>query len=806
MKYFFFLLLLPVLHAQAQQTQSFKREGRSIFFSNKKGDRLRLTPYGNYIIRVQAVQKDNSFYPDNRYEMVESHQWPGILNIVEQPTAYRLQPENTKGISMQVEKNTWLLSFYGGEENFPLVKEKKLISWSTDTVRTSFVIDPLEHFAGLGHGYYGRGESIDLRGKVVQRNYGTEHGQQAPLIVPYFLSGKGYGIFLNSTFPNTFSFGKDDWYGFSIAKGQMDYFIILGPTFTEMMDRYTRLTGRPRLPPRSFFGLALSDKGHDHNAAEPSDEKWWKQRIIQHRAAGFPLDHVVNDNRWRAGGGQRCLSRFEWDSLRYPNPGEYAGWLKQHGLISTLDFNRCIAVQSAGWKPGFNIPNSEGIDFNTSAPDFTKKEVREWFWNLMWSKSLNPKLAFPGDALWIDEFDEMGKAPLDMKFSNGTTWLEMRNYWFFLIGKALVQEGWIPFFKGAKRPFVWVRGMTAGAQRYATLWSGDIKCTYDDMKSQVIGLQLAGLSGFPFWGHDAGGFYDYELKSGPDDTMYRQWSMAFGSFTPFWKPHGVGQSRWPLDRSDEARQDAKKFSELRYKLIPFIYSYAYQASSSGLPMARAMVLDNQHDSRAWIYDQQYMWGKEFLVAPHCSGTDTQMIIWLPKGNWYNFWNDSLLTGNQVITHTAKVGVLPIFVKAGAIIPMANYRLSTAFINRDSLVLHIYTGSDGLFSLYEDDGVSEAYMANEKRTTTITFSQSSFVLQIAKVTGTFKNANTSRNYRIDFHGLTEPVCFSVNGNKVVSRGDQAKSSIYTVWDFGKKIQSVFIPTFSMKMDLTVQRCR
>ncbi len=347
----------------------------------------------------------------------------------------------------------------------------------------------------------------------------------------------------------------------------MDYFFIIGPEFRKILNRYTQLTGRPRFPQKAVFGLALSDKANDHTSKHPSDEKWWKEKIKAHRKAGFAIDHIVNDNRWRAGGGQRCESYFDWDKGRYPDPGEYEIWLQKNGLITTIDFNRCIASKSEGWKKSFNIPVSDSIDFNQSAPDFTNETVRKWFWNLFWSKSLNPKLNYPGDALWIDEFDEMGKAPGNMIMYNGKSWAEMRNYWFFLIAKSIVKYGWDVELKNTKtnfnkRPFVWVRGMTAGAQRYATLWSGDINSDYIDMKKQIVSLQLAGLSGFSYWGHDAGGFHGGKNNQGPDDNMYRQWSMAFGSFTPFWRPHGVGQSRWPLNRSLEAQQDAKKYCEL----------------------------------------------------------------------------------------------------------------------------------------------------------------------------------------------------------------------------------------------------
>ena len=157
--------------------------------------------------------------------------------------------------------------------------------------------------------------------------------------------------------------------------------------------------------------------------------------------------------------------------------------------------------------------------------------------------------------------------------------------------------------------------MTAGAQRYATLWSGDIKPSYNEMKSQIRGMQLAGLSGFPFWGHDAGGFYDWDKKIGPDDNMYRQWSMAFGSFTPFWKPHGFGKSRWPLDRSSDAQKDALTYGRLRYALMPYTYTYAHLAYETGVPIARAMVIDYRTNPLAWKHDLEYMWGRTYWLLP-----------------------------------------------------------------------------------------------------------------------------------------------------------------------------------------------
>lgn len=769
--------------------------GRSMIITSQSGHRLRLTPYGNSIIRIQTVRIAEDFFPDDRYEMVESHDWEGAFEVMEDSSSITAAIGFNNGLSITINKQTLQLFFTQTGSGSHLLEQHESTWWNGDTITTPFLFDENEHFTGLGHGYYGREQRIDLHGTKVHRNYGTEHGQQAPLIVPFFLSSKGYGLFLNSTFTNTFNFGHEKSYEVTVnGDGRMDYFIILGPEFREILDRYTQLTGRPRLLPKAAFGLALSDKGNDHNSPDPSDEQWWRKKIAAHRKAGFPLDHIVNDNRWRAGGGQRCLSHFDWDRTRYPDPKKYADWVKSNGLIVTLDFNRCIASHSDGWQSAFNIPEPEKIDFNDSAPDLTNSEVRQWFWNLFWTKSLDPALHYPGDALWIDEFDEMGKAPLSMVMNNGRTWQEMRNYWFFLIAKTLVQEGWDKGFQGTKRPFVWVRGMTAGGQRYATLWSGDIKPSYDDMRTQVRSMQLAGLSGFPYWGHDAGGFNNWEENHGPNDTMYRQWSMAFGCFSPFWKPHGIGESRWPLDRPAIVQHDAIKYSQLRYTLMPYIYTYAHRAFTTGVPIARAMVIDYQHDPLAWKYDLQYFWGNEMLVAPNCSDGEN-VSVWLPEGRWFDFWNDSVLNGNQILSYTAPTGKLPLFVKAGSIIPMGRYALSTAMMNSDSVTVHVYTGADASFELYEDDGKTEDYRKDtQKRTTQITYRHTDGVLTIAAAVGNYHHASTHRMVQIEYHGVIQKPCFAVNGKalrlfRTMKEAVKAKEGM--VWNAGTKSVTVLL---------------
>ena len=744
---------------------SFKKLDKAIIFKSPNGNKLRVTAYGNEILRLQSAKAEQNFLPDDHYEMVESHQWLNNIIIKSNDQHWQLSPQQNKHLKLLISKQTLQATFlqYGrqtlAEVNFPTKKGHVL--------KTEFIYDPKEHFSGLGHSFYGREPKLDLKGQRTSRNYGKKPIEQAPLIVPFYLSSKGYGVFVNSTFANEFSFGDKGEYSIALDdhgfSGQMDYFYIAGGTLGQVLNNYTQLTGRPRLPPKAMFGLQLSDKGHDHNSATPSDQKWWKNKITEHRKAGYPLDHVINDNRWRAAGGKRCESKLDWDKERYPAPEKYQQWLKENGLVSTLDFNRCIARYSDGWKKSFNLPNISNIQFPNSAPDLTNEAFRTWFWQIFFDKSLNPEKHYPGDSLWIDEFDEQGGADKAMLLSNGRSSAEMRNYWFFLIAKALVAQGWDKSGIN-KRPFVWVRGMTAGAQRYATLWSGDIYPNYDDMKSQIRAMQLAGLSGFPFWGHDAGGFFDWKNNVGPDETLYQQWSAAFGSFAPIWKPHGMGQSRWPLDRTLASQNVFKQFAQMRYQLMPYLYTMAHKASSTGLPIARAMILDYQNEANAWQFDLQYMWGDSLLVAPQTKKSGS-MDIWLPRGQWYEYGRQNRIKGDEIITVSPKLNELPIYVKAGSIIPQRVFAKSTGFIDKSQLLLDIYAGEDSSFTLIEDDDRTQAYKTKQEiRLTKIDYSMQKQSITIDSAQGTYEGAPDTRKISLRLLGFDNISSVIVNGEQ------------------------------------------
>lgn len=245
---------------------------------------------------------------------------------------------------------------------------------------------------------------------------------------------------------------------------------------------------------------------------------------------------------------------------------------------------------------------------------------------MFWTRALDPSLHYPGDGLWIDETDELGPLPYGAQAANGWTWSELRNAYFLFALKGIGQDGWDPDAAGhigrAKRPWIWTRGATAGQQRYGHYWTGDIESSYDEMRLQIRGMQAAGLGGFPYADIDGGGFV--APPGGVlSDAFYQNWPAGWSSLSPIWRPHGAadtavaGQraSRWPLDQGPAAQATFKKYGELRYTLMPYIYTLAHDAHATGMPMARAMVIDYQNRADAYAHDLQYMWGPSMLVAP-----------------------------------------------------------------------------------------------------------------------------------------------------------------------------------------------
>ncbi|MFD9700042.1 TIM-barrel domain-containing protein [Lentzea sp. NPDC059081] len=792
-------------------------DGRSVTVTSTAGQQVRITAYGDHVVRYRAVRSGEHFFADDRYEMVDpaGHaSMGGSLQVVDGGDRLTITTPAADGVKVVLFKAPLRVEFRARtDELFAAETSARSLTWSGGVVRQAFGAPAAgERFVKAGHGLYGRAPKVDRTGDVVSHNYPlqSEHKDQAPAIVPMYLSSRGYAIFFNTTFDTTFNFGSSyefsaDGHGSAGVQPQLDYFVIKGPEFPKLLDRYTRLTGRPRFPRLGVFGLQLSDK----NFPSVSDQNWWTSRIVALRGAGFPLDVQVNDNRWRAGSGEWAGSWFEFSTVRWPDPAAFKRWADEHGVLTTLDYNRNNSNEMAGWvagpPPGYSFQPGDvtGVDHSDAVPDWSNPAARAWVWKVFWSKAFDPALGFPGDALWIDEPDELGPIPYNALTANGQRWSEQRNAYFLYCQKG-VGEGWDAQVGRAKRPWTFTRGATAGQQRFGHLWTGDIESTYAEMKEQIRGMQNAGLGGFPYANIDAGGFFGGVISSG----LYRNWVAAWASLSPVWRPHSNGDtaalgpagSRWPIDQGAAEQADFLKYSRLRYTLMPYVYTIAHIAHATGVPMARAMVVDHQGNAMAYSHDLQYMWGPSIVVMPVTTDVDGEVQrIWLPAGEtWYDFWTDGKTAGSDTSEKNCvtRTGEILMFVKAGSVLPRYKYAQSTAFLDRSQLELDVYTGKDGSFALYEDDGKTEDFRSSSSATTQISYTDANRRVTVNNPVGTYQGAPTARRYLVRLHGLTAPVGMRVNGGATLPAFTGETAAVLNgsgqVWDAARKVLTVVTP--------------
>jgi alpha-glucosidase (family GH31 glycosyl hydrolase) len=801
-------------------------DARRVIVTSKTGQQLLLSAYGNYIVRVRALRRGETLFADNRYQMVvpENHtKMVSTLNVTEDSASLRVTTNAPDGLTILIHKQPLRLELLASNGAALLAKEDAAhsLGWTdganSTTKETWSGVQPGEHLFKAGTDFYGRSTALDRTGTTSAWNYAdsTNLGPyQAPVSVPFYLSTLGYGVFFNTAFDTSFSFGEGGRYELSASdkhsagvKPQLDYFFIAGPQLTKIIDRYTELTGRPRLPREAIFGLQLSDK----NFPKSSGSQWWEDKITAHRNAGFPLDVQVNDNRWRDPNGLREGSQFMFwtspgGSWNQPTPQAFKAWADAHGVVTVLDYNRNNSNEMWGWRaggpPGYSFAPAdlERISDKDAAPDWSSPATRDWLWSALW-KTLDPALGLPGDAIWLDETDELGKIPDAALCANGFRWAELRNEYSLLLQQA-VGEGWDRQIGARRRPWTFSRSATAGMQRYGHFWSGDIDSTYSEMAAQVRGIQAIGLGGFPFANHDAGGFHGRVISP----EMYRQWVAAFASFAPIWRPHseadtsalGVSASRWPLDHSPVEQAEFAKYAHERYRLMPYIYSMAREAATTGMPLARAMVLGYQNNPQAWSHDLQYQWGPSFLVAPNASDGGAPVKVWLPAGDtWYYFWNDRQIVGSDTADYdySPATGELPLFVKAGAIIPRYPFAQSVQAMDKTQLELDAYAGKNGAFQLLEDDGVSEDWHAASKQlTTAVSFESAAMRVAIRQPSGLgYQGAPRARSYIVRFHGYAKPVGMRLDGGRNLrtfeSESDARAAGAGVVWDEARKLLSV-----------------
>ncbi|HTD97843.1 MAG TPA: glycoside hydrolase family 31 protein [Mucilaginibacter sp.] len=581
--------------------------------------------------------------------------------------------------------------------------------------------------------------------------------------IPVMLSTKGYGLLWDNYSASKF-YGAEagnTQYKYVSESGKMvDYYFFYGPDFDHIIDLYRTATGKAPMYPKWTFGLIQSQDRYKSQAEILSVKANYRNNHI-------PVDALVQDWYWWS---PLPIGSHVMSPERYPDPKAMIDELHKanlHAMISiwpvfgsgTKDFD---GLKSKGFLTSITWDNFVTHTFDTYY-DAHNPKARD----LYWAQARDSVVKRYGwDAWWVDQCEPDNGSLLDERrkadFSVGKG-IDYFNTYSLEHAKGLY-KGWRKDIAG-KRAYFLIRQAFAGSQHYAaTLWSSDVTTTFRALKSQVPQGINACVSGMPYWTSDIGGYLSRTSPEGiPDwsEPQYRElftrW-FQFGTFCPIMRIHGKGEralfsKNWDAD----TKSILLNYDKLRYRLLPYVYSLSAKVTTSNYTMMRSLAFDFRNDKNVYGIADQYMFGPAFLVNPvtqqlytgkNATADAQTRKVYLPKGNkWFNFWTGETLTGGQTIDAAAPIETIPLYVKAGSIIPMGPNVEYTAENPSGAIELRIYPGANGEFKLYEDEGDTYNYEKGKSSTIGIKWNDKTRQLTITDRKGSFAGMPGKRKFNI-----------------------------------------------------------
>ncbi|TLS37861.1 glycoside hydrolase family 31 protein [Pseudalkalibacillus caeni] len=626
-----------------------------------------------------------------------------------------------------------------------------------------------DHFYGFGE----KTSFLDKRGEKMTMWNSDVYAPHNPEIdalyesIPYFMAlrnGRAYGIFFDNTFKSVFDMkSHTDTYSFWAEGGQLDYYILAGPTPGEVISQYTSLTGRMKLPPKWALGYHQSRYSYE-------SEQEVRELARNFIDKGIPIDAIYLDIHYMDG-----YRVFTFDKDRFPAPEKLIADLKEAGI-------HVVPIVDPGVKedPEYKIYQEgitndlfckymEGNLFfgevwpgNSAFPDFTNTKVRNW-----WGKKHKFYTDMGIEGIWNDMnepavFNET--KTMDVKVMHGNdgdpkTHREMHNLYGLLMGES-TYNGMKELLNG-NRPFLLTRAGYSGVQRYAAVWTGDNRSFWEHLAMALPMVMNLGVSGVPFTGPDVGGF-----AHDTTGELLIRWTQ-FGTFTPYFRNHSaldtVRQEPWAF--GEEVEAITKKYIQQRYVWMPYLYTLFNEASKTGSPVLRPLVMEYPNDEHTFNLSDQFLVGENVLVAPILSPSTFHRVVYLPEGNWINYWTEEKIAGGKHVLVEASLDTLPIFIKEGSIIPNGTVKQSTA-VTEEKLTLHVYPANEKTeCMLYEDDGKTFDY-ENGKYTET----KISCYLEGESLTINMENSNEGfepawKEIEFQVHQAEEDLEIILNGNQI-----------------------------------------
>lgn len=678
----------------------------------------------------------------------------------------------TDSLRVVIRKSPFAISFYTRDGQVINEDEPGLqTSWVNGSVTAYKKMQDGEHFIGLGEktGHFDRKGSGYTNWNTDA--YAYDAGRD-PIYstIPFYIGvhhNVSYGIFLDNTWQSDFNFGASNnrFSSFGARGGEMNYYFIYHSTLAGIITSYTGLTGRMKLPPLWSLGYQQNRYSYYPEAEVMRIAQTLREKKIP--ADGITLDIHYMDH----------YKVFTWDKDRFPDPKVMTGKLGSMGFKLTVIVDPGVkteqgyATYESGLKNNVFIKYPDSTNYTGQVwpgwcnfPDFTSGKARDW-----WGQQIK-KYADDGvSGLWNDmnEISTWGaKMPDNVLFSfegREASHPEAHNVYGLNMAKASYEGARKAF---GKRPFILTRSGYAGLQRYTAIWTGDNVATDEHMLLGVRLLNSLGLSGVPFTGMDIGGF-----TGGTTVPLYERW-IQIGAFNPYFRSHTAVNTRSsePWTYGEEALEIARNFISLRYKLMPYLYSAFYEATQDGLPVMRSLAINYAHDENIYSpdYEDQYLFGPAFLVAPFASGLSYGKV-YFPAGKWYDLYNDEVEMGGQpkVIGLSAKK--LPVFVKESSIVPVQSLVQSTAEMPADTLVVHVYKGDAGnSFVYYEDDGQSFNYENGAYYKRTISYNPAKNELAFTKAEGSVPSK--FHHIKLVLHGFEGTSAIRLNSKQVELKDD------------------------------------
>lgn len=597
-------------------------------------------------------------------------------------------------LRLEIIKENWQMNYYRGNEKITFSGTKDLAYVKTDwrglayddgSDKDTYMREQLN--LSVGELIYGLGERFTpfvKNGQTVDiwNEDGGTSTEQSYKNIPFYVSNKGYGIFVNHPEKVSFEVSTDlvKKVGFSVPGENLDYFIINGPEMKDVLVRYTDLTGKPSLPAPWTFGLWLTT-----SFTTNYDEETVNSFVDGMFDRDIPLGVFHFDCFWMK---EFAWTDFTWDKRVFPDPKGMIERLKAKGLKICVWINSYIGQESVlfdeGMEKGYFIkrPNGDVWQWDMWQPgmaivDFTNPEACAWY-----SAKLEELLDMGVDSFKTD-FGE--RIPTDVTYFDGSDPYKMHNYYTHLFNKLVFET--LEKKRGKGEAMLFARSATAGGQKYPVHWGGDCWSDYESMAESLRGGLSLTLSGFGYWSHDIGGF---ETTSTPD--VYKRWA-AFGLLSSHSRLHGSSSYRVPWNYDEESVDVVRFFTKLKLSLMPYLYRNAIETSITGIPMMRAMVLEYPNDPTCEYLDKQYMLGDSLLVAP-IFNEEGLGKYYLPAGNWTNYFTGEKKQGSAWYEEKHDYLSIPLFVKEGSIVAVGAKDDNADYDYAEDVLLKVYELKDG----------------------------------------------------------------------------------------------------------------